>query len=112
MGAWSRSGTMVSLRCRSPRWGSSPNRSRLATEMLYACPNVAVTHRLVALNAALPTYMRAPGEASGVFALESAMDEMAVALKMDPDRVPSAQLCRDGPAREQAICQQGAARVL
>jgi xanthine dehydrogenase YagR molybdenum-binding subunit len=56
----------------------------LATEMLYACPNVAVTHRLVALNAALPTYMRAPGEASGVFALESAMDEMAVALKMDP----------------------------
>jgi xanthine dehydrogenase YagR molybdenum-binding subunit len=58
----------------------------LATEMLYACPNVAVTHRLVALNAPLPTYMRAPGEASGVFALESAMDEMAVALKMDPIR--------------------------
>ena len=56
----------------------------LATEMLYACPNVAVTHRLVALNTALPTYMRAPGEASGVFALESAMDEMAIALKMDP----------------------------
>jgi len=56
----------------------------LATEMLYACPNVAVTHRLVALNAPLPTYMRAPGEASGVFALESAMDEMAIALKMDP----------------------------
>jgi xanthine dehydrogenase YagR molybdenum-binding subunit len=56
----------------------------LATEMLYACPNVAVTHRLVALNAPLPTYMRAPGEASGVFALEAAMDEMAVALKMDP----------------------------
>jgi xanthine dehydrogenase YagR molybdenum-binding subunit len=56
----------------------------LATEMLYACPNLAVTHRLVALNASLPTYMRAPGEASGVFALESAMDEMAIALKMDP----------------------------
>jgi xanthine dehydrogenase YagR molybdenum-binding subunit len=56
----------------------------LATEMLYACPNVAVSHRLVALNAALPTYMRAPGEASGVYALEAAMDEMAVALKMDP----------------------------
>jgi xanthine dehydrogenase YagR molybdenum-binding subunit len=52
--------------------------------MLYACPNVAVSHRLVALNASLPTYMRAPGEASGVYALEAAMDEMAVALKMDP----------------------------
>ncbi len=56
----------------------------LSTEMLYACPNVAVTHRLVAVNAGLPTYMRAPGEASGNFALESAIDELAVALKLDP----------------------------
>ncbi len=56
----------------------------LATEMLYTCPNVAVTHRLVATNAGLPTYMRAPGLASGNFALESALDELAVALKMDP----------------------------
>ncbi len=56
----------------------------LATEMLYACPNVAVTHRLVATNAPLPTYMRAPGEASGNFALESAIDELAVALKQNP----------------------------
>src|SRR5581483_6647590 len=52
----------------------------LATEMLYGCANVAVTHRLVPINASLPTYMRAPGEASGVFALESAMDELAAAL--------------------------------
>ncbi len=56
----------------------------LATEMLYACPNVAITHRLVAVNQSLPTYMRAPGEASGVFALESAMDEIAAELKIDP----------------------------
>jgi len=56
----------------------------LATEMLYACPNVAVTHRLVATHASLPTYMRAPGLASGNFALESAIDELAVALRMDP----------------------------
>ena len=56
----------------------------LATEMLYACPNLGVTHRLVAVNASLPTYMRAPGEASGMFALESAMDELAVSLGMDP----------------------------
>jgi len=67
-----------------PSLGEFAESVALATEMLYACPNVAVTHRLVALNAALPTYMRAPGEASGVYALESAMDEMAVALKMDP----------------------------
>jgi xanthine dehydrogenase YagR molybdenum-binding subunit len=56
----------------------------LMSEMLYAAPNAAVTHRLVSLSAPLPTYMRAPGEASGSFALESAMDELAVALKLDP----------------------------
>jgi xanthine dehydrogenase YagR molybdenum-binding subunit len=67
-----------------PALGEFSEPVALATEMLYACPNLAVTHRLVALNAPLPTYMRAPGEASGVYALESAMDEMAVALQMDP----------------------------
>ena len=56
----------------------------LASEMLYACPNAAVTHRLTALNAPLPTYMRAPGEASGSFALESAIDELAVMANLDP----------------------------
>ena len=55
-----------------------------ATEMLYACPNVAVTHRLVATHASLPTYMRAPGLASGNFALESTIDELAIALRQDP----------------------------
>jgi xanthine dehydrogenase YagR molybdenum-binding subunit len=54
------------------------------TRMLYACPNIATTHRLVSVNQGLPTFMRAPGEASGNFALESAMDELAVALSMDP----------------------------
>jgi xanthine dehydrogenase YagR molybdenum-binding subunit len=56
----------------------------LITEMLYACPNVAVTHRLVPLNMPLPTFMRAPGESSGSFALESAMDELAAAARIDP----------------------------
>ena len=36
------------------------------------------------MNVHTPTYMRAPGEASGIFALESAMDELAVALNIDP----------------------------
>jgi xanthine dehydrogenase YagR molybdenum-binding subunit len=56
----------------------------LASEMLYAVPNAAVTHRLVPVNQGLPTYMRAPGESSGVFALESAMDELAAQLDLDP----------------------------
>ena len=67
-----------------PALGEYSEAVALATEMLYACPHLAVTHRLVPLNLSLPTYMRAPGEAPGVFALESAMDEMAAALNMDP----------------------------
>jgi xanthine dehydrogenase YagR molybdenum-binding subunit len=56
----------------------------LGSEMLYAVPNVAITHRLVGVNQGLPTYMRAPGEAPGIFALESAIDELALKLDMDP----------------------------
>jgi len=54
------------------------------TRMLYACPNVSTSHHLVPLDIPTPTFMRAPGEATGTFALESAMDELAVALKLDP----------------------------
>jgi xanthine dehydrogenase YagR molybdenum-binding subunit len=54
------------------------------TKILYACENVAVPHRLVRLNVGPPTPMRAPGDCPGSFALESAMDELAYALRMDP----------------------------
>jgi xanthine dehydrogenase YagR molybdenum-binding subunit len=54
------------------------------TRFLYACPNVRTRYRLAALNVNTPASMRAPGEVSGVYALESAMDELAVALEMDP----------------------------
>ncbi|MBW9102734.1 xanthine dehydrogenase family protein molybdopterin-binding subunit [Paraburkholderia phenoliruptrix] len=56
----------------------------MVTRMLYAVPNQQTTHRLVPLNVGTPTFMRAPGETTGSFALESAMDELAVALRMDP----------------------------
>ena len=55
-----------------------------ATRTLYACPNVETTYRLVRANLGTPIFMRAPGEASGVFALESAMDELSYALHIDP----------------------------
>jgi xanthine dehydrogenase YagR molybdenum-binding subunit len=55
-----------------------------ATRFLYSCPNVYTRYRHAPMNVHTPTYMRAPGEASGVFALESAMDELAVTLNMDP----------------------------
>ena len=54
------------------------------SKMLYKVPNNKVTHRLVPVNLQTPFAMRAPGEATGSFALESAMDEMAWKLKMDP----------------------------
>jgi xanthine dehydrogenase YagR molybdenum-binding subunit len=50
----------------------------------YACPNVETKHRLVRLDIGTPTYMRAPGESSGSFALESALDELAHQLGRDP----------------------------
>jgi xanthine dehydrogenase YagR molybdenum-binding subunit len=58
--------------------------SGLLSEVLYGTPNLLVTHRAVRLNTATPTYMRAPGESSGSFALESAVDELAYALGVDP----------------------------
>jgi xanthine dehydrogenase YagR molybdenum-binding subunit len=54
------------------------------SNMLYACPNVSTSQKVVRLNAGTPTFMRGPGEAPGTFVLESAMDELAYALKMDP----------------------------
>jgi xanthine dehydrogenase YagR molybdenum-binding subunit len=54
------------------------------TRMLYASESNATTHRLVDMNLGVGTYMRAPGEASGSAALESALDELAIKLKMDP----------------------------
>ncbi|HEY1999806.1 xanthine dehydrogenase family protein molybdopterin-binding subunit [Paraburkholderia sp.] len=56
----------------------------MVTRMLYAVPNQVTTHRLVKLNLGTPTFMRAPGETTGSFALESAMDELSYALRMDP----------------------------
>ena len=52
--------------------------------LLYTSPNVDLRHKLVRLDVPTPADMRAPGAATGVYALESAMDELAVALKMDP----------------------------
>ncbi len=56
----------------------------MQTRILYACPNCETEYDLVRINVGSPTFMRAPGESSGTFALESAMDELAYALSMDP----------------------------
>jgi xanthine dehydrogenase YagR molybdenum-binding subunit len=54
------------------------------SRFLYSCPNVYTRHRLAPMNVHTPTWMRAPGEVSGNFALECAMDELAAALAIDP----------------------------
>lgn len=52
--------------------------------LLYASPNTKFVHKLARLDVPTSSDMRAPGAATGVYALESAMDELAVALKLDP----------------------------
>ncbi|MEO8033171.1 MAG: xanthine dehydrogenase family protein molybdopterin-binding subunit, partial [Acidobacteriota bacterium] len=56
----------------------------VATPMMYATPNLYTVTRVVSLNEPTPTFMRAPGETPGMYALESAMDELAYKLGMDP----------------------------
>jgi xanthine dehydrogenase YagR molybdenum-binding subunit len=64
--------------------GEFSDSTAVYTRFLYACPNVSTRHRLVRTNEPQPVPMRAPGTAPGTFALESAMDEAASRLGLDP----------------------------
>ena len=54
------------------------------TRSMYACPNIHTQQRLARSDTNTPGFMRAPNEMQTFFALESAMDELAIALKLDP----------------------------
>src|SRR5260370_37381993 len=54
------------------------------TRTMYAAPNVRTTHRLARLDLPANSWTRAPGESSGMFALEPPMDELARACGLDP----------------------------
>lgn len=69
-----------------------------ASNYLYSCPNVRTRYRLGQLDIGTPTFMRGPGEASGIFALESAMDELAVELGIDPIELR----LRNEPSRDES----------
>ena len=56
----------------------------VVTRMMYAGANRRTSHRLAALDVPTPAWMRAPGECPGMFALESAIDELAEACGVDP----------------------------
>jgi xanthine dehydrogenase YagR molybdenum-binding subunit len=55
-----------------------------ASHTLYASPALKTSHEVVRVDTGTPLFMRAPGEATGSIALESAIDEMAAACGMDP----------------------------
>ncbi|MGH7057082.1 MAG: xanthine dehydrogenase family protein molybdopterin-binding subunit [Acetobacteraceae bacterium] len=54
------------------------------SRVMYAAPNRRTTHRLAPLDVPVPSWMRAPGECPGMFAGEAAMDELALACRLDP----------------------------
>jgi xanthine dehydrogenase YagR molybdenum-binding subunit len=56
----------------------------VCSRMMYAAGSRRTTHRVAALDLPTPSWMRAPGECPGMYALESAMDELAVACGLDP----------------------------
>jgi len=58
-----------------------------ATTFMYSCPNVRTSYRLTPLDSSTPNHMRGPGEATGIFALECAIDELSYELGLDPVRL-------------------------
>ncbi|MBQ1124885.1 xanthine dehydrogenase family protein molybdopterin-binding subunit, partial [Streptomyces sp. B15] len=54
------------------------------SRVMYGADGIRTGHRVVALDVPTPSWMRAPGDASGMYALECAMDEVATALDLDP----------------------------
>jgi xanthine dehydrogenase YagR molybdenum-binding subunit len=83
-----RDGTLVSLRHEGWEVTSRPDPYMVAgtdaSTRLYACPNIASKVSIVHADRSTPGFMRSPPELPYLFALESAMDELAIELNMDP----------------------------
>jgi xanthine dehydrogenase YagR molybdenum-binding subunit len=67
------------------------------SKALYACPNVTTRYKIVSLDVGTPTWMRGPGEATGAFALESALDELSYQLKIDPIKLRMINYAKTDP---------------
>jgi xanthine dehydrogenase YagR molybdenum-binding subunit len=96
------SGKLQAVRHLSETSGSMVNdfiepTGHAASSVLYASPNIEIDHHLYRLDVNGPTFMRAPGESPGIYALESAMDELATALKMDPVQLRLANMTKNHP---------------
>ena len=79
-----------------------------ATPYLYSVPNLEITSALVQRNTGTPSPMRGPGAVPGLFAMESAMDELAIALKMDPVELR----LRNEPEKDEGTGQRFSSRHL
>jgi xanthine dehydrogenase YagR molybdenum-binding subunit len=66
------------------RHNNCPEQFTFPARHLYAAENFHIAQQVADMNMVANTFMRAPGESVGTFALESAIDEMAEALKLDP----------------------------
>jgi xanthine dehydrogenase YagR molybdenum-binding subunit len=99
-----RSGKLTALahdvRSQGSRYDDFIENAAVISRMLYAVPNQITTHRGVRYDVVTPTYMRAPGESSGSFALESAMDELAYATGVDPLELRLINYAETDPAEQ------------
>ncbi len=81
-------GLLTALEHRAKTWSSTFDDffepAADASHTLYASPAIRTAHEAVRVDSGTPLFMRAPGEASGSIALESAIDEMAWACGIDP----------------------------
>ncbi|MEV0231036.1 xanthine dehydrogenase family protein molybdopterin-binding subunit [Nonomuraea sp. NPDC050786] len=93
---------------RTGRAGGMPEQITAASRHLYDSPNIRLRQSLVRLDLLPNTFMRAPGESIGTFALESAMDELACELGMDPIELRM----RNEPARDPVDGKRFANRML
>ncbi|MFL5809148.1 MAG: xanthine dehydrogenase family protein molybdopterin-binding subunit [Flavisolibacter sp.] len=70
------------------------------SRFLYACPNVTTRYKVYPLNLSTPTWMRGPGEATGAFALECALDELSYQLNIDPLELRTRNYAETDPERK------------
>lgn len=93
-----------------PPYGASPEAYTLGTRAAYRSKSFEIIQRHVDLAVVPNTFMRAPGEAPGTFALESAVDELAHAMGLDPVELRLRNLPDRHPISGAAFSQHAAAR--
>ena len=82
------------------------------SSLMYDVPNARIGYRVLPMNVIVPTFTRAPGESTGSFALESAIDEMAYGLKMDPIQFRLKNISMTDPSNGKPFSSRATAEAL